>query len=276
MPKRMSRAYDASSPEDMKMLVAPSSCKIVRFPTMGSEKAEVLPGWKRAMDIGCCLAALPLFLCCTLVVAILTRVASPGPIFFRQERVGYRGRPFLLYKFRTMHVQADVSAHQMYFAQLVRSNTPMRKLDARGDSRLIPGGRLIRASGLDELPQIMNVLRGEMTIVGPRPCIPYEYAHYSAVQKQRVHVTPGLTGLWQVSGKNRTTFNEMVKLDVQYAKTRSAGLDLKIILRTIPALLAQLTESRRKDRAAATSGPKPATRDARSLESRLGAGSARR
>jgi lipopolysaccharide/colanic/teichoic acid biosynthesis glycosyltransferase len=122
----------------------------------------------------------------------------------------------------------------------------MHKLDGRGDSRLIPGGKLIRASGLDELPQIINVLRGEMSVVGPRPCIPYEYAQYSPAQKERFDVTPGLTGLWQVSGKNRTTFDEMVRLDIRYARTRSLRKDSAIIIKTVPALIVQFIESCRK------------------------------
>jgi lipopolysaccharide/colanic/teichoic acid biosynthesis glycosyltransferase len=185
---------------------------------------------------------------------ILTKIASPGPVFFRQERVGYRGRRFNLYKFRTMHVSADVTSHQAHFAELVRSNVPMHKLDARGDCRLIPGGWLLRASGLDELPQIINVLRGEMSLVGPRPCIPYEYGQYSPAQRERFSTTPGLTGLWQVSGKNRTTFEEMIQLDIRYARSRSLGLDLKIIAKTVPALWVQVSDIR-KAKAAASSSP---------------------
>ena len=215
----------------------------------GSEGA---PAWKRAIDISCCIVALPFFLVATLFVGILKGFASPGPVFFRQERVGRGGRRFMMYKFRTMHVQADVSSHQLYFAQLVRTNAPMQKLDGRGDRRLIPGGRLIRAMGLDELPQIINVLRGEMSIVGPRPCIPYEYSQYSPVQKQRFDVAPGLTGLWQVSGKNRTTFEEMVRMDLDYIQAISPRRDCKIILQTIPALWMQVAEARRKDRTVAT------------------------
>lgn len=242
----------------MKMLVAPSSYKVVRVPAITVAEGMIgLPAWKRAVDIVCCVAALPVFLVCTFVVAVLTKIMSPGPIFFRQERVGFKGQRFRLFKFRTMHVTADVAMHQLHFAQLVRSNVPMHKLDERGDRRLIPLGRLLRASGLDELPQILNVLRGEMTIVGPRPCIPYEYAQYSPPQRERFDVAPGLTGLWQVSGKNHTTFDEMIRLDVSYARNRSLGLDLRIIARTIPALLQQLLESRKKKAAAEKSPSSP-------------------
>jgi lipopolysaccharide/colanic/teichoic acid biosynthesis glycosyltransferase len=183
--------------------------------------------------------------------ALITRVASPGPILFRQERIGLNGRRFHLYKFRTMHVSASVSAHQAHFAQLMRSNTPMQKLDARGDRRLIPGGWWLRATGLDELPQIINVLRGDMSVVGPRPCIPYEYEEYSAAQRERLRSMPGLTGLWQVSGKNRTTFEEMIRLDIAYGARKSLVSDLSIIIRTVPAVLTQVADTRRARRTAA-------------------------
>jgi exopolysaccharide production protein ExoY len=212
----------------------------------GSNRAGIaIPRWKRVLDIILCQMALPFLAICTLIVAVVMKLTSPGPIFFRQERVGYQGRRFKLYKFRTMHVSADTSVHQAHFAQLVQSNAPMQKMDARGDSRLIPGGWLIRAAGLDELPQVLNVLRGDMSIVGPRPCIPYEYEQYSAWQRERFTTAPGLTGLWQVSGKNRTTFDQMIRLDIQYAKTKNLWLDLRIILLTLPALIIQIIDTRR-------------------------------
>src|SRR5215212_1100911 len=127
-----------------------------------------LPTWKRIIDVGFCSITLPLLALATFFVAALMSVTSPGPIFFRQERVGYRGRRFRLFKFRTMHVGADTSSHQAHFTSLMKSNVPMQKLDAKGDSRLLPLGWLIRASGLDELPQLINVMKGEMSIVGPR------------------------------------------------------------------------------------------------------------
>lgn len=206
---------------------------------------DALPLWKRLLDISCCILALPLLALAACWTLLLTWVASPGPIFFRQERVGYRGRRFFLYKFRTMQVSASVSCHEAHFSQLMRSSVPMEKLDVRCDTRLIPGGWLLRASGLDELPQVINVLRGEMSIVGPRPCIPYEYMQYSAAQRGRLASVPGLTGLWQVSGKNRTTFDEMVQLDVAYGKRISLVKDVEIILRTVPALWTQMSDTRK-------------------------------
>lgn len=200
-----------------------------------------LPSWKRGLDIACCCLALPFLAISTFWVAILMSITAPGPIFFRQERVGYMGRRFRLFKFRTMHV-GEETGHQAHFASLVSSNAPMQKLDAKGDARLIPGGWLIRASGIDELPQIINILRGDMSIVGPRPCIPYEYENYSALQRRRFHCAPGLTGLWQVSGKNRTTFDRMIQLDIQYATQKSLWFDLKILAMTIPAVLGQISD----------------------------------
>ena len=204
-----------------------------------------LPAWKRVVDVTCSLAAMPALALLTLATTILMKLTSPGPVFFRQERVGYRGRRFMCYKFRTMHVGADSRTHQTHCDYLIQSNAPMVKMDTRGDSRLIPGAWLIRASGLDELPQIINVLRGEMSLVGPRPCVPYEYEKYLPSQRERFNAVPGLTGLWQVSGKNRTTFEEMIRLDIHYSRNVSWWLDLKIILTTVPALIMQIRDTRR-------------------------------
>jgi lipopolysaccharide/colanic/teichoic acid biosynthesis glycosyltransferase len=214
-------------------------------------KAKGLPGWKRAVDITFSLAAMPVLAVCTLMTATVMALVSPGPVLFRQERVGYRGRRFMCYKFRTMHVGADSTVHQEHCEQLIQSNAPMEKMDIRGDSRLIPGSRLIRAAGLDELPQILNVLRGEMSLVGPRPCLPYEYEKYLPWQRARCNAMPGLTGLWQVSGKNRTTFDEMIRLDIYYAVNLSFWQDLKITTKTVPALLLQLRDMGKGPRAPA-------------------------
>lgn len=214
-------------------------------PAQFSGPAATIPGWKRGLDLAFCIVALPALGVVTLAVGVLTILASRGPILFRQERVGLGGQRFQLYKFRTMHVCAESASHQTHFATLVRSRTPMLKMDAHGDSRLIPGGRWLRAAGLDELPQIINVLRGEMSLVGPRPCIPYEYEQYSGAQRERFVCVPGLTGLWQVSGKNRTTFDEMVQLDLAYARRQSPWLDLRIILMTVPAVCGQIADLRR-------------------------------
>jgi lipopolysaccharide/colanic/teichoic acid biosynthesis glycosyltransferase len=175
---------------------------------------------------------------------VVIRLVSPGPVFFGQERVGFRGRRFKILKFRTMTVNADATVHQNHFNHLMKSNAPMVKLDAQRDARLIPGGWILRASGMDELPQIINVLRGDMSLVGPRPCIPSEYDRYLPEQRERLNVLPGLTGLWQVSGKNRTTFDEMIQLDIRYARNASLLLNLKIVLLTPWALVVQIRDTR--------------------------------
>lgn len=214
-----------------------------------------MPVSKRALDIAIALIALPFLAVATLVMTLVMKIASPGPVFFLQERVGYRGRRFKIYKFRTMITGANTGVHQAYFSQLMGSSAPMVKMDSKGDSRLIPGGWILRASGLDELPQLINVLRGDMSLVGPRPCLPYEYEGYLPWQRKRFSTTPGLTGLWQVSGKNRTTFDEMIRLDIQYAEEHSFFLDLKIIFMTVPALLQQIGDTRSRRQALAHSRP---------------------
>jgi lipopolysaccharide/colanic/teichoic acid biosynthesis glycosyltransferase len=201
-----------------------------------------VPLWKRVLDTSCILIALPALLPLALIVTALIKVTSKGPILFKQERVGFLGRRFTVFKFRTMVVGADSMAHEMHVASLIETNQPMVKLDAHGDRRLIAVGRVLRASGLDELPQLINVLRGDMSIVGPRPCLPSEYSKYLPWQRERLRTLPGLTGLWQVSGKNRLTFREMMDCDIQYARTQSLRLDLKIMLKTIPALIAELKD----------------------------------
>ena len=179
-----------------------------------------------------------------MLIGLLIRIVSAGPILFKQERIGYLGERFLCYKFRTMFVDSDTNVHRGHLNQLMNSDAPMMKMDSHGDLRIIPFGRLLRASGLDELPQLINVLCGEMSLVGPRPCVSYEYEKYLSWQRERFNTTPGLTGLWQVSGKNRTTFNEMIQLDIKYARSKTIWLDLKIIFMTVPALMIQMWETR--------------------------------
>jgi lipopolysaccharide/colanic/teichoic acid biosynthesis glycosyltransferase len=142
-----------------------------------------------------------------------------------------------------MKVNAETLSHERHLEQLMEAERPMTKLDASGDPRIIRGGRLLRAMGLDELPQLFNVLRGEMSLVGPRPCTPNEFRNYRAWQKERANAAPGLTGYWQVNGKNKTTFTEMVNLDIFYSKNMSLRLDMAIILRTLPAIFGQLLEA---------------------------------
>jgi lipopolysaccharide/colanic/teichoic acid biosynthesis glycosyltransferase len=212
---------------------------------------HVIPGlqtpfWKRVLDIGFILLALPLILPLALVTCVIIRLVSKGPILFKQERVGLRGEKFLCLKFRTMFINTNPSSHEGHLQHLIESNTPMTKMDTGGDKRIIPFGVILRATGLDELPQLINVLQGDMSLVGPRPCLPYEFKYYRPDQYERFSVVPGLTGLWQVSGKNKTTFKEMIRLDIDYSRRRSLGLDLKIIFKTIPTLLGQVMDTQNK------------------------------
>jgi len=219
------------------------------------ESPQVAPGnpvAKRMLDIVVSVTALTVAAPLFLAFAIWTKIFSPGAVFFKQERIGRHGRRFMCYKFRTMRLGASTSGHQEHLKQLIQSNAPMTKLDAKGDKRLIPGAWILRACGLDELPQLINVLRGEMSVVGPRPCLPYEWEQYQPWQRERCDALPGLTGLWQVSGKNKTTFDEMIRLDIRYARTQTFWFDIAIMLRTVPALVVQMIETRRA-RAAAPS-----------------------
>jgi lipopolysaccharide/colanic/teichoic acid biosynthesis glycosyltransferase len=211
---------------------------------MKNTKNIAIPGWKRALDVTAILLALPFLLPLAMVITIVIRMVSKGPVLFKQERVGYRGSRFMCLKFRTMFCGAETATHQGHLQQLMTSDVPMTKMDSKGDSRIIPFGNLLRSSGLDELPQLINVLKGEMSLVGPRPCLPYEAAKYLTTQMERFNTAPGLTGLWQVSGKNRTTFTKMIQLDIEYSRTKSLFLDLKIIFLTIPALLVQMRDTR--------------------------------
>lgn len=204
--------------------------------------------WKRALDLSLIILSAPLTIPLAAVIALVIKLVSRGPALFRQQRVGLHGQTFMCLKFRTMKVNADTGVHRNYLNELIGSDAPMKKMDVKGDSRLIPLGALLRATGLDELPQLINVLRGEMSLAGPRPCVPYEAEKYSDWHKRRFEALPGLTGWWQVCGKNNTSFNEMIQMDIWYAENQSLWLDLKIILFTVPALLSQVLEVRQSNR----------------------------
>jgi exopolysaccharide production protein ExoY len=203
-----------------------------------------LPWWKRLLDVTSILVSLPGWLIVFIAIAIWIKLVSPGPLFFCQERIGYRGRPFKIFKFRTMEVNVETRSHELYLEHLMNANCPMTKLDVKGDRRIIFGGRILRALGLDELPQLFNVLRKEMSLVGPRPCIPNEFKAYKGWQLERFNAVPGLTGYWQVNGKNRTTFQKMIEMDIHYCRHASFWLDILILLKTIPAVVSQVVESR--------------------------------
>lgn len=206
------------------------------------DAANGLPVWKRVFDFALLAVTMPAWLPVAVVVGLAVRFGSPGPIFFKQARVGYRGQTFTCFKFRTMKANIETTSHQQHVKALMESATPMTKLDADNDSRMVPFANWIRASGLDELPQIINILRGEMSVVGPRPCIPFEYDLYKPEHRARCNAAPGLTGLWQVSGKNRLSFEQMIALDIEYSVRKSLWLDSSIVLRTAPAILQQVSD----------------------------------
>ncbi|MCC6191186.1 MAG: sugar transferase [Anaerolineales bacterium] len=188
---------------------------------------------KRALDVVLAVAGLVALAPFWLVAALAIRLDSPGPALFRQRRVGEGGRFFEIYKFRSMLVGAE--EQQADLKTQNEASGPLFKIKA--DPRLTRLGRLLRRSSLDELPQLINVLRGEMSLVGPRPGLPSEVAEYEAWHRQRLEVPPGITGLWQVSGRSDVTFDEMCLLDIFYIENWSLALDLVIMLRTIPHVL---------------------------------------
>ena len=216
------------------------------FPSIRTFCVRNVPLWKRSMDIiGSFLGLFivsPLFL----FISALIKTASPGPVFFKQERIGYGGKPFTLYKFRTMKCDSDPGCHKQYLSELINSSIqcsfekPMNKLD--DDPRIIPFGHFLRKSCLDELPQLINVFLGHMSLVGPRPPIQYEVDEYIDWHKERLDILPGMTGLWQVNGKNNLTFKQMVSLDIQYIKKLSLWFDLEILLKTPMAIIGQLAD----------------------------------
>ena len=211
-----------------------------------------IPNWKHALDLCCILLTAPAWLPVAVLISMWIKLVSRGPVFFLQERIGLGGKKFWIYKFRSMTQNADAGCHEQHTRQLISSNCPMVKLDA-SDRRIIPGGRFLRATGLDELPQLFNVMMGTMSLVGPRPCLPREFEQYNAHQCRRVQAPPGLTGYWQVNGKNRTTFTQMIDLDIYYAEHMSPWLDVWIMVRTFPALATQFFELK----SGAAPGPAP-------------------
>jgi len=175
-----------------------------------------------------------------LVVFVLVRVSSPGPVLFRQTRLGYDGRPFDMLKFRTMYVDCDDDRHRQYVRQLLAGSAQPQKglYKLAADGRITPVGAILRRLSIDELPQLVNVVRGDMSLVGPRPALPWETAMFPAWAEPRYWVRPGITGLWQVSGRNRLTMLEGLQWDVEYVVRQSLLLDLAILLRTVPTVLA--------------------------------------
>ena len=185
---------------------------------------------KRLLDLGLTLVFVPLLIPLLALLALIVRLDSGAPVFFTQKRVGRKGQLFQIIKFRSMAVGAE--GQQQALSELNQASGPLFKI--RGDPRLTPVGRWLRRSSLDELPQLINVLRGEMSLVGPRPGLPQEVEQYKHWHRQRLDVLPGITGLWQVSGRSEVAFDEMCLLDIYYLENWSLGMDIVMILRTIP------------------------------------------
>jgi lipopolysaccharide/colanic/teichoic acid biosynthesis glycosyltransferase len=198
---------------------------------------------KRILDIVFSVAILIPFCLVLLIVAVLIRLDSTGPIFFRQKRVGLNGKEFEMLKFRSMYVNCDDLAHREAIKQYINGGTINgdAKTDnpykLANDPRVTRVGRILRKYSLDELPQFINVLRGEMTLVGPRPDVPYTVEQYSLRDQLRLYGKPGLTGTWQVYGRSRVPFLEMVEMDIAYLHQQSIWQDLKLIAMTVPVML---------------------------------------
>jgi lipopolysaccharide/colanic/teichoic acid biosynthesis glycosyltransferase len=201
---------------------------------------------KRAMDLAGSGLMLTLSAPLLLLIAAVIKASSKGPVLFRQQRVGRYGQQFTFLKFRSMHVNNDASVHKEFVTRFITSEAQSDVSSANGDGpyklpndkRITRFGRFLRKTSLDELPQFLNVLKGEMSLVGPRPPIPYEVASYQTWHRRRVlEVKPGITGLWQVTGRSRVKFDEMVRLDLRYAASWSPWLDAKILLRTPMAVI---------------------------------------
>jgi lipopolysaccharide/colanic/teichoic acid biosynthesis glycosyltransferase len=207
------------------------------------QQATAYDATKRALDIVGSLALLAVLAPALLLIAALVKLTSRGPVFFRQVRIGEMGRPFTMLKFRTMRINADHSIHQQFITGFIKSGAGNGQAGSAPfklahDPRVTSIGRILRKTSLDELPQFWNVLVGEMSLVGPRPPIPYEVEQYKRWHNRRLfEAKPGVTGLWQVTGRSRTTFDDMVRLDLQYVRSCSLWTDLKILLATPAAVI---------------------------------------
>lgn len=209
------------------------------------EKISIDPGYlraKRVLDLTITLLLLPFCGLAMAIIALLIRLDSSGPIIFRQKRLGQDGIEFEFLKFRSMYVNSDDSLHrtaieQFMTGQSLNNNGTANPYKMGNDRRITRVGKFIRKTSLDELPQLFNVLRGEMSLVGPRPPLPYEVERYSSRDVLRLAGKPGLTGTWQVYGRSRVTFPEMIEMDISYLQQQSLLQDIKLIFLTIPVML---------------------------------------
>jgi len=231
-----------SSTESAIIIVDPS---IIIF----LEKMRLRYDWqlfgKRFIDIVVAVFGIVILSPLLLIIAAIIKLTSTGPVLFRQDRLGYQGKKFTFLKFRSMYVCSDDSIHREYMCKLITGDHEKINMGSKinpyfkikNDPRITPFGRILRKSSLDELPQLFNVLMGHMSLVGPRPPIPYELDNYQTWHRKRVLYTkPGITGLWQVKGRSQTTFEEMVRLDLQYIKDWNLWLDFKILFNTFKAV----------------------------------------
>jgi lipopolysaccharide/colanic/teichoic acid biosynthesis glycosyltransferase len=202
---------------------------------------------KRLFDLVFSIVALVVSAPLILVIAVMIRLDSPGPTFFRQPRIGRGGRPFTCYKFRSMEHNADQTVYEQFLKEVMHNGSdgfngdskdvPFRLKAGWVDNRITRVGGWLRITSLDELPQLFNVLRGEMSIIGPRPDVPLSVEGYTEIEQRRLEVLPGMTGLWQVSGRANLTVRQMFELDVRYVDEISPWLDFQIFIKTIPAVL---------------------------------------
>jgi exopolysaccharide biosynthesis polyprenyl glycosylphosphotransferase len=189
---------------------------------------------KRVIDIVASVVLLALLMPVFLVVAVAIRLEDPGPVFFKQKRVGRWGTLFTMWKFRSMYTDAEERKKELMALNEMQGGVIFKMKD---DPRVTKVGRIIRKTSIDELPQLWNVLKGEMSLVGPRPPVPQEVDEYSLSDRRRLEVIPGITCIWQVSGRSDIPFDQQVELDVQYIQSQSLWTDIKILLKTVPALL---------------------------------------
>jgi lipopolysaccharide/colanic/teichoic acid biosynthesis glycosyltransferase len=233
-------------PEEYGKGESDSSANVALYPDISrkEDSKKVALGIKRAMDVVGSAAALALFSPVLAAIAVAIKLTSKGPILFRQERLGQYGQTFTFLKFRSMHTNCDAKIHQEYVNQFISGQVSETGADGaktvfkiQKDPRVTGIGAFIRKTSLDELPQFINVLRGDMSLVGPRPPIAYEFRAYDLWHRRRVlEIKPGITGLWQVEGRSRTRFDDMVRLDLKYARGWSLWLDVKILIQTPSAV----------------------------------------
>jgi lipopolysaccharide/colanic/teichoic acid biosynthesis glycosyltransferase len=235
-------------PEDSDRDISQPTSNPALYPDLlGRDRARrVSSAVKRTMDVAGSALALAVLAPLFFAIAIAIKMSSKGPVFFRQKRIGQFGSCFVFLKFRSMYVNNDASIHESYVRKLIAGEAERQASNGNGegvykltaDPRVTSVGNFLRRTSLDELPQLLNVFKGEMSLVGPRPALPYEVGAYDLWHRRRmVEVKPGMTGLWQVMGRNRVKFDDMVRLDVTYARTWSPWLDMKILMRTPRAVL---------------------------------------